>query len=106
MAIVPGGKRAVTHYKVLERFKGYTYIELKLETGRTHQIRVHMTSIGHPLMGDPVYNPQTEPVKCNGQMFHAKTIGFESPSLNKYLSFDSEIPDDFMKALNYLKDNK
>ena len=104
MAIVPGGKRAVTHYKVLERFNGYSYIELKLETGRTHQIRVHMTSLGHPLMGDPVYNPQKEPIKCNGQMLHAKTIGFLSPSLNKYFSFDSDLPDDFQKALKFLRD--
>ena len=104
MAIVQGGKRAVTHYKVLERFNGYSYIELKLETGRTHQIRVHMTSLGHPLMGDPVYGPQKEPIKCNGQMLHAKTIGFMSPSQNKFLSFDSELPEDFVKALKYLRE--
>ena len=106
MAIVPGGKRAVTHYKVLERFNGYTYIELKLETGRTHQIRVHMTSLGHPLMGDPVYGTQKEPVKLNGQMLHAKTIGFISPSKGSYLSFDSELPEDFLKALSFLRSNK
>ena len=106
MAIVPGGKRAVTHYKVLERFNGYTYIELKLETGRTHQIRVHMTSLGHPLMGDPVYNPQKEPIKLTGQMLHAKTIGFVSPTLNKYIDFDSELPKDFQKALKFLRENR
>lgn len=106
MAIVPGGKRAVTHYKVLERFDGYTYIELKLETGRTHQIRVHMTSLGHPLMGDPVYNPQKEPIKLTGQMLHAKTIGFVSPTLNKYIDFDSELPEDFQKALKFLRENR
>lgn len=105
MAINYDGKRAVTHYKVLERFKDYTYIELKLETGRTHQIRVHMTSIGHPLMGDPVYMPQKEPIHCEGQMLHAKTIGFVSPSKGNYIEFDSELPDHFEKALKYLRNS-
>ncbi len=105
MAIISDGKNAVTHYKVLERFKDYTYIELKLETGRTHQIRVHMTSIGHPLMGDPVYMPQKEPVHCEGQMLHAKSIGFISPSLNRYIEFDSNLPEHFEKVLKYLRNN-
>lgn len=102
MCITPDGKHAVTHYRVLKRFNAYTYVELKLETGRTHQIRVHMTSIGHPLMGDPVYSPRKEPVHCEGQILHAKTIGFVSPSTNKYMEFDSELPDYFIKALNWL----
>lgn len=103
MCICIDGKRAVTHYKVLERFKDYTYIELKLETGRTHQIRVHMSSIGHPLMGDPVYMPQKEPVRCEGQILHAKSIGFISPSTGNYIEFDSELPQYFEKCLRYLR---
>lgn len=103
MAIVPGGKRAVTHVKVLERFNGFTYIECKLETGRTHQIRVHLSSKGYPLMGDPVYSTLKAPIKCDGQMLHAKTIGFISPSTNEYLEFDSELPDYFTRALDYLR---
>ena len=103
MCIDNNGKHAVTHYKVLERFKGYTYIECKLETGRTHQIRVHMSSIGHPLMGDPVYMPQKEPIHCNGQMLHAKSIGFISPSKGEYIEFDSNLPGYFEKALDYLR---
>lgn len=106
MCVTNEGKRAVTHYTVLERFDGYTFIKCKLETGRTHQIRVHMSHIGHPLMGDPVYMPQKEPVKCNGQMLHAKVIGFISPSSGKYLEFDSDLPDYFEKALSYLRNIK
>jgi len=105
MCVTPDGKRAVTHYKVLERFNGYTYVELKLETGRTHQIRVHMSHIGHPLMGDPVYMPQKEPVHCEGQILHAKTIGFVSPSKNEYLEFTSDLPEYFEKVLRYLRNS-
>lgn len=103
MCITPNGKSAVTHVKVLERFIGYTYIECKLETGRTHQIRVHMASISHPLVGDPVYNNKKDPIRCNGQLLHAKQIGFLSPSLDKYLTFESEIPDYFKKVLDYMR---
>ena len=106
MCVSNTGKRAITHYKVLERFKDYTYIELKLETGRTHQIRVHMSHIGHPLMGDPVYMPRKEPIHCAGQMLHAKSIGFVSPSKNEYIEFDSDLPDHFKKALEYLRNKK
>lgn len=103
MAIVPNGKPAITHVKVLKRFRGFTYIECKLETGRTHQIRVHLASKGHPLMGDPVYCPYKAPVNCAGQILHAKTIGFISPSTGDYLEFDSELPEYFVKVLNYLE---
>lgn len=102
MAVVIGGKRAVTHYKVLKRFEKYTYIECKLETGRTHQIRVHMSHIGHPLMGDPVYCSLKEPINLNGQMLHAKTIGFISPSTGEMIRLDSELPEYFDKVLKYL----
>lgn len=105
MAIVLDGKKAVTHYKVLERFKNYTYIECRLETGRTHQIRVHMASINHPLMGDTVYGPDKEPISCNGQQLHAKTIGFVSPTTKERLFFDSKLPDYFEKTLTYLRNS-
>ncbi len=103
MTIRADGKRAVTHYKVLERFKDYTYIELKLETGRTHQIRVHMASIKHPLMGDPVYSTLKDHIHCNGQILHAKTIGFISPSTNQYIEFDSELPEYFNNIISVLR---
>lgn len=103
MAVVPGGKRAVTNYKVLERFDKYTYIECRLETGRTHQIRVHMAYKGHPLMGDPLYSNYNEPIHCEGQILHAKTIGFKSPSTNEWIRLDSDIPPYFEKILNYLR---
>ena len=79
------GKHAVTHYKVLERFRGYTYVECQLETGRTHQIRVHMASIGHPLLGDATYTNQKAPFKLEGQVLHAMTIGFVHPAFHNYM---------------------
>ncbi|MCR5278836.1 MAG: RluA family pseudouridine synthase [Lachnospiraceae bacterium] len=103
MAVVPGGKPAVTNYRVLEYFRDYSYVEFKLETGRTHQIRVHMADLKHPLMGDPLYCGGKEPVKCEGQILHAKTIGFTSPSTGEHKVFDSQLPDYFNKILNYLR---
>ena len=103
MAVRADGRRAVTHIKVLERFKEYTYIECKLETGRTHQIRVHLSNINHPLMGDPLYCARKEPVSLNGQVLHAKTIGFLSPTSGEFNIFDSELPEHFIKTLNYLR---
>ena len=79
------GKDAITHYKVLERFEKYTYMEFKLETGRTHQIRVHMASIGHPLLGDPLYSNGKSSYKLQGQTLHAMTIGFIHPKTGKYI---------------------
>lgn len=105
MAVEEQGKSAVTHYKVLKRYKNYTYLECRLETGRTHQIRVHMAYIGHPLMGDPVYSSYKEPIKLEGQVLHAKTIGFKSPTTGEFKEFDSELPEHFIKALNYLEAN-
>ncbi len=105
MAVEENGKEAVTHYRVLKRFNGYTYVECRLETGRTHQIRVHMAYIGHPLMGDSVYCGKKEPVNLNGQVLHAKTIGFKSPQNNEFRLFDSELPEHFVKVLNYLEAN-
>lgn len=96
------GKEATTHYKVLKRFQYYTYIECQLETGRTHQIRVHMASIGHPLLGDDLYGPKNCPYHLTGQTLHAKVLGFIHPRSRKYLEFDSELPEYFQKLLNIL----
>lgn len=103
MAVVAGGREAVTHFKVLERFGQYTLVECVLETGRTHQIRVHMASIGHSIVGDPVYGAKKERFKTNGQLLHAKTIGFEHPKTKEVMEFDSELPEYFKDVLNKLK---
>lgn len=92
-------KNAITYYKVLNRFNGFTHIRLKLETGRTHQIRVHMAYIGHPVAGDTVYGPKKIIKSLNGQCLHAKLIGFNHPRDNRYLEFESELPDYFKKFL-------
>ena len=97
------GKSAVTHYRVLERFKEYTYIECQLETGRTHQIRVHLSSIGHPLLGDEVYCKRKAPFKLEGQTLHAKTLGFQHPRTGEYIETEAEIPVYFSELLNKLR---
>lgn len=86
------GKEAVTHYKVLKRFSKYTYVEFQLETGRTHQIRVHMASIHHPLLGDEIYNHNKSPYNLQGQCLHAKTIGFVHPTTKEYVEFEAPLP--------------
>lgn len=100
ISIVKNGKRAVTHYKVLQRFHGYTYIECKLETGRTHQIRVHMASIGHPLVGDPVYGYKKQKFSTKGQLLHAKKLGFIHPTTGKYMEFEAPMPEEFACILD------
>ena len=97
------GKPAVTHYKVLERFGQYTYIECRLETGRTHQIRVHMTSIGHPLLGDTVYGSSKNPFHLQGQTLHAMILGFLHPVTGEYMEFEAPLPDYFLKLLEKLR---
>lgn len=98
------GKRAVTHYKVLERLnQQYTYIECSLETGRTHQIRVHMSHIHHPLVGDEVYGPKKDKFGLVGQCLHAKTLGFIHPTTKKYIEFTSPLPDYFEQMLVKLR---
>ena len=98
------GKDAITHYKVLERFGNYTYMQFQLETGRTHQIRVHMASIGHPLLGDDVYSSGRSPYKnLQGQTLHAKTIGFIHPKTKEYMEFSAPLPDYFEKLILQLK---
>ena len=96
-------KNAVTHYEVIERYKGYTHIKCKLETGRTHQIRVHMSYFGHPVSGDQVYGVKNEKVSFIGQCLHAKKIGFIHPKTKEYMEFDSMLPDYFSEFLNKLK---
>lgn len=103
MAIVPNGKPAVTHYRVLQRFERYTYMEFQLETGRTHQIRVHMASIGHPLLGDAVYSSGKSPYHLQGQTLHAMTIGFIHPATREYLEITAPLPDYFEKILHDLR---
>ncbi|MDO4623291.1 MAG: RluA family pseudouridine synthase [Eubacteriales bacterium] len=105
MAVVPEdkGKPAVTHVKVLERLRGYTYVECSLETGRTHQIRVHMTKIGHPLLGDEVYGTKKCPVKgLQGQTLHARILGFVHPETGKYMEFEAPLPEYFQELLRKL----
>lgn len=97
------GKPAVTHYKVLERFDGYTYISCQLETGRTHQIRVHMTSIGHPLLGDEVYGKRASKFRLQGQTLHAGSIGFIHPLTETYMEFQAPLPEYFSHLLQVLK---
>lgn len=97
------GKPAVTHYKVLERFSHYTYMEFVLETGRTHQIRVHMASIGHPLLGDMLYSNGKSPYKLQGQTLHAMTIGFVHPRTREYMEIRAPLPEYFEKILKDLR---
>lgn len=97
------GKEAVTHYRVLERFGNATYIECQLETGRTHQIRVHMASIGHPLLGDTTYGSVKNPYHLQGQALHAMVLGFLHPVTNMYMEFTAPLPEYFLKLLEKLR---
>ncbi len=101
--IQKNSKQAVTHYKVIERFEGFTFVELTLETGRTHQIRVHMASIGHPVSGDPVYGPKKIITSLGGQCLHAYYISFVHPRTGKTLTLSSDLPDYFTDFLTKLK---
>lgn len=100
---VSNGRHAITHYRVLERFGNYTYIECRLETGRTHQIRVHMSSIGHPILGDEVYGPSKCPFKLQGQTLHAKILGISHPRTKEYMEFDAPLPQYFLSLLERLR---
>ncbi|MCR1949726.1 RluA family pseudouridine synthase [Clostridium sp. DSM 100503] len=104
MAIVEDGKRAVTHYNVLEQYNnGTALVKCTLETGRTHQIRVHMASIGHPLVGDPLYGNKKQKFKLQGQVLHAKTLGFIHPRSNEYMEFDSDLPKYYLELLENIR---
>lgn len=104
-AVVPHGmgKRAVTHYRVLESLGQFALIEARLETGRTHQIRVHMRSIGHPLVGDPLYGPSRDPFHANGQMLHAGLLGFCHPRTKQYMEFYAAPPKEFQRVLEQIR---
>lgn len=93
------GRQAITHYRVLERFSRFTYVECQLETGRTHQIRVHMASIGHPLLGDTVYGPAKPPYKLQGQTLHAGVLGIVHPRTGAYMEFTAPLPEYFKELL-------
>lgn len=102
MCVTANGKKAITHFKVLKRFKKATLIELKLDTGRTHQIRVHMDYINHPVVNDPVYG--NKPLIDNsGQCLHAKELGFIHPTTKKYMEFNSQLPDKFLKIMSHFE---
>lgn len=104
MAVLPrGGRHAVTHYRVLDRMGKFNLVELQLETGRTHQIRVHMAHIGHPLLGDPVYGPKKQIYNLEGQVLHAKVLGFVHPRTGEYMEFDTDLPEYFKKLIYRLK---
>lgn len=98
-----GGKEAVTHYQVLERFDRFTYIECQLETGRTHQIRVHMSWLGYPLLGDTVYGPSKSPYRLQGQTLHAGVLGFIHPRTGVYMEFSAELPEYFTELLRIMR---
>lgn len=104
MAVIEGGRDAVTQFRVLERFGTHTLVECTLKTGRTHQIRVHMASIGHSIANDPVYGIKKERERAKGQILHAKTIGFIHPKTGELMEFTSELPDYFNAVLNRLRD--
>ena len=102
-AVTAKGKPAVTRFTVLERFGNYTLVELQLETGRTHQIRVHMAYIGHPVAGDPLYGPR-KTLKGHGQFLHAKTLGFTHPTTEELVEFTAEEPAIFKETLDKLRE--
>jgi len=103
MAVEPkNGRSAITHYEVIRRYRGFTHVRLRLETGRTHQIRVHMAYLGHPVAGDPVYGPKKVITSLAGQCLHARVIGFVHPRDGRYLEFESPLPDSFLRFLHSL----
>jgi len=103
MAVSKNGKNAITHFKVIKRYENYTLLEIKIETGRTHQIRVHMSHIGYPVVGDAVYSNGKNPFGVTGQMLHAKNLVFNHPITNKELNLEAPLPEYFEEVLNKLK---
>jgi 23S rRNA pseudouridine1911/1915/1917 synthase len=106
MAVVLHGRRAVTHYRLLEQFPKHAMIEAKLETGRTHQIRVHLSHIGHPLVGDPVYGRKDEAFSINGQALHARVLGFEHPATGEWMRFETPLPEDMERVIEQCRELK
>lgn len=105
MAVDKDGKQAVTHFKVIKRYKGYTLLEIKIDTGRTHQIRVHMAKIGYPVVGDMVYSNGKNEFGVEGQMLHAKSLEFSHPITGKKMHLEAQLPEYFKKVLEEL-DNR
>lgn len=105
MAVVKDGREAYTKFKVLERFEKFTLVEVELKTGRTHQIRVHMSHIGFPIVGDDTYSNGKNPFGVTSQMLHSKTLGITHPVTNEYMEFDAPIPEEFEEVLNKLRNN-
>ncbi|KPU43991.1 ribosomal large subunit pseudouridine synthase D [Oxobacter pfennigii] len=103
MDVIKGGKPAITHFKVLDRYNGYTLIEAKLETGRTHQIRVHMSHIGYPVVGDPVYGYKNQKFNLKGQALHAYILGFNHPRSGVYMEFAAPLPEYFNELIEKIK---
>src|SRR5699024_9284938 len=99
------GRSAITHFQVLERFNDFTLVSLQLETGRTHQIRVHMKYIGYPLAGDPTYGPR-KTLPGNGQFLHARVLGFNHPTTGEFLTFEAPLPEIFENTLAELRENR
>lgn len=106
MAVRKDGKEAITHFKVLKRYSNYTLLQLKIDTGRTHQIRVHLSEIGHPVVGDIVYSNGKNEFGVQGQMLHAKSLDFKHPITNKQMHLEAELPDYFKEVLNKLDNRK
>lgn len=104
MAVVAGGREAVTHYSVIQRYRGFTHVACRLETGRTHQIRVHMAYLGHPVAGDPVYGPGHVIASLEGQCLHAGTLGFLHPRTGTYMEFEAPLPGYFINFLKKLEE--
>lgn len=106
MAVTKNGKQAITHFKVIKRFNNYTLLDIKIDTGRTHQIRVHLAEIGHPVIGDEVYSNGKNEFGIKGQMLHAKSLEFNHPITNKRLYLEADIPEYFEKVLKELDENE
>ena len=104
MAVRKDGKNAVTHFEVIRRYSGYTYLDIKIDTGRTHQIRVHLAEIGYPIVGDEVYSNGRNPFGVEGQMLHAKILEFKHPITGQKLRLEAPLPEYFNEVLNKLKE--
>lgn len=105
MAVTKNGKEAITHFKVIERFEKYTLLEVKIDTGRTHQIRVHLSEIGHPVVGDEVYSNGKNEFNVHGQLLHAKSLDFKHPITGKNIHLEAELPEEFKSVLSTLRGN-